>query len=83
MAVVLLRRRPMARSLNPFGWFVWGRSVVGRLWARRNLSAQQRANLLASYTPVGVIALVPAGHLDGPCGAAGRTCCTAGRRRVH
>jgi len=83
MVVVVSRRRPAARSSYSFGWFMWVVSVFRRLWARRNLSPQERANLLASYSPVGVLAAAPAGQMDDPRGASGLNGLNAGRRRVN
>jgi hypothetical protein len=54
MAVVLYRRRaPVVSMMScvPNGWFAWGRSVFRRLWARRKLTPQGRAYLLASKSP--------------------------------
>jgi hypothetical protein len=44
-------------------WLVVGRRIAERLWARRNLTPQERANLLASYTPPALITASLGGHV--------------------
>jgi hypothetical protein len=49
--------------MNVTPWFVVGRRIAERLWARRNLTPQERANLLASYTPPALITASLGGHV--------------------
>jgi hypothetical protein len=49
--------------MNDTPWFVVGRRIAERLWARRNLTSQERANLLASYTPPALITASLGGHV--------------------
>lgn len=66
MFVVLFRRRTPVASfalhvLNR--WFTWGHSVFRRVRARHDLTPQERANLLASYTPPALITASLGGHV--------------------
>jgi hypothetical protein len=49
--------------MNDTPWFVVARRIAERLWARRNLTPQERANLLASYTPPALITASLGGHV--------------------
>jgi hypothetical protein len=49
--------------MNDTPWFVVGRRIAERLWARRNLTSQERANLLACYTPPALITASLGGHV--------------------
>jgi hypothetical protein len=49
--------------MNVTPWFVVGRRIAERVWARRNLTPQERANLLASHTPPALITASLDGHV--------------------
>jgi hypothetical protein len=49
--------------MNDTPWFVVGRRIAERLWARHNLTSQERANLLACYTPPALITASLGGHV--------------------
>ncbi|MGH3643435.1 MAG: hypothetical protein ACRDUX_30945 [Mycobacterium sp.] len=49
--------------MNAHPWLLAGRRGMERLWARRNLTPQERANMLASYTPPALITASLGGHV--------------------
>ncbi|MDX1893410.1 hypothetical protein [Mycolicibacterium sp. 050158] len=66
MVVVLSRLRIPVVSMASraaHGWFTWGRRACRRVWVRRNLTPQERAYLLASYTRPALITASLGGHV--------------------
>ena len=61
--VVVARHRHAAASSLLTSWIALSRQGFRRLWARRNLTLQERANLFASYTPPALITASLGGHI--------------------
>jgi len=49
--------------MNATPWLVLARRIVERLWRRRHLTPQERANLFVSYTPPALITASLGGHV--------------------
>ncbi len=62
MVMVARHHHEMTTSLLP-SWIALARQGFRRLWARRNLTLQERANLFASYTPPALITASLGGHI--------------------
>uniref|UniRef100_A0A8H2JHA7 Uncharacterized protein n=1 Tax=Mycolicibacterium mucogenicum DSM 44124 TaxID=1226753 RepID=A0A8H2JHA7_MYCMU len=62
MVMVARHHHEMTTSLLP-SWITLARQGFRRLWARRNLTLQERANLFASYTPPALITASLGGHI--------------------
>jgi hypothetical protein len=65
MAIILCRRRGPVVTVTSHvstGCLALGRSIVRRLWARRNLTPQERAYLWASYPQPALITASLGGH---------------------
>ena len=62
MIYVVRKHNPATTSL--LSGVLVGRRALRRLWARRNLTPQERANLLLSYTPPALVTASLGGHIS-------------------
>jgi hypothetical protein len=60
--MVARHHHEITTSLLP-SWIALARQGFRRLWARRNLTVQERANLFASYAPPALITASLGGHV--------------------
>ncbi len=61
--VMVARNHHTVMSSQLAAWITVSGRGVRRLWARRNLTPQERANLFASYAPPALITASLGGHV--------------------
>lgn len=61
--VMVARSEHAAATSLLASWVALSRQGFRRLWARRNLTLQERANLFASYAPPALITASLGGHV--------------------
>lgn len=60
---MVVHNQRVATSLRMAAWIAVSRQGFRQLWARRHLTAQERANVFVSYSPPALITASLGGHI--------------------
>lgn len=60
---MVAHNQQVATSSRVTSWITLSRQGLRRLWGRRNLTAQERANAFVSYSPPALITASLGGHV--------------------